>query len=256
MTLAGAGPEPDKQPPSADDIARAKKVVESDEKLKVKGAIIQPIEDAALGRALPHFVFIAAWFRQFPVARVVPEGLKTSNVFAVDRDGKATLLTDAKDLEKFFRANLAPARDEMALKDAAAAWVRMAQQLYNDGFYKFRLLEDATKVTPTGEGKTVSATAVVMAGGSGTVGATLTFDEAGKLVKAVEDVRLRPGPRPICQATKLLDPDPIVRRMAEADLLIMGMMAQPYLLEQRAKACPELCQAIDRLWKQIEDQEK
>jgi hypothetical protein len=29
--------------------------------------------------------------------------------------------------------------------------------------------------------------------------------------------QLRAGPRPICQATKLLDRDPIVRRMAEQD---------------------------------------
>jgi hypothetical protein len=57
--------------------------------------------------------------------------------------------------------------------------------------------------------------------------------------------------RPICQATKLLDPDPIVRKMAEQDLLIMGAAARDYLLEQRAKAGPELQAAIDRIWERM-----
>jgi hypothetical protein len=36
----------------------------------------------------------------------------------------------------------------------------------------------------------------------------------GTLVNVLEKSALRPGVRPICQATKLLDRDPIVRRMA------------------------------------------
>jgi hypothetical protein len=64
-------------------------------------------------------------------------------------------------------------------------------------------------------------------------------------------VELKPGPRPICQATKLLDADPVVRRMAEQDLLVMGRAARPYLDEQRAKAAPELQKAIDRVWERI-----
>jgi hypothetical protein len=52
----------------------------------------------------------------------------------------------------------------------------------------------------------------------------------------------------------LLDADPIVRRMAEQDLLIMGSAAKSYLDEQRAKASPELRRAIDRLWQRIVDE--
>ena len=91
-----------------------------------------------------------------------------------------------------------------------------------------------------------------MAGGSGTVTASLTFDDAGKLAKVSEEAKFRPGPRPICQATKLLDPDAIVRKMAEQDLLIMGLAAREYLNEQRAQAGPELRRAIDRLWQRIQ----
>ena len=66
-----------------------------------------------------------------------------------------------------------------------------------------------------------------------------------------EEAKIRPGPRPICQATKLLDADQIVRRMAEQDLLYMGRAAHEYLMQQRAQAAPDLQQAIDRLWQRI-----
>ena len=65
---------------------------------------------------------------------------------------------------------------------------------------------------------------------------------------------LRPGIRPICQATKLLDRDPIVRRMAEQDVLVMGRAAKPYLDQVRATARPKLQQAIDRIWQRILDE--
>jgi hypothetical protein len=50
----------------------------------------------------------------------------------------------------------------------------------------------------------------------------------------------------------LLDPDPIVREMAEQALLYMGLSARDYIMEQRAKASPRLREAIDRLWRRIE----
>ena len=81
--------------------------------------------------------------------------------------------------------------------------------------------------------------------------ATVTIDKDGKFAKAEEKVDLHPGPRPKCHATKLLDPDPVVRAIVEQDLLIMGKAAKPYLDEQRAKAAPELQAAIDRIWERI-----
>jgi hypothetical protein len=254
--VAAAAPAPERKPPTAEEIAKAVKVVQGDEKLTARGAVIAAIEDAAVGKALLDYVFVSVMFRQFPVGRVPPEGLKASNVFAVDRDGKVTVLTDAKELEKFFRANLAPAKEDDQLKEDARAWIRLAQQFRQDGFFQFSLMDEATKVSPAEGGKSVSATVVAMRGGSGTLAATLTFDEAGKLTKVAEENKLRPGPRPICQATKLLDADPVVRRMAEQDLLLMGTAARPYLDEQHAKAAPELRQAIDRLWQRIVDAER
>jgi hypothetical protein len=246
---------PERRPPTAEDIARARKVVEADPRLRGSGAVVTPIEDDAVGRSLPEYVFVAVLFRQFPVARVPPAGLRASNVFAVDRSGKVAVLTDAAGLEKFFRAHLAPTTDDDRLKDVAAVWMRLSEEFHQDGFFTFKLL-DATKVDSSGTNKTASATAGVMRGGSGFLKATLTFDKAGKLTKVEEENRLRKGPRPICQATKLLDLDPVVRRMAEQDLLIMGTAAKPYLDEQRSRASPQLRRAIDRLWRRIEQDDR
>jgi hypothetical protein len=74
---------------------------------------------------------------------------------------------------------------------------------------------------------------------------------AGSFVNVLERGVLRPRIRPVCQATKLLDRDPIVRRMAEQDLLVMGRGVKPYLDQIRATARPKLQEAIDRIWQRI-----
>lgn len=88
-------------------------------------------------------------------------------------------------------------------------------------------------------------------GNTGEIAAALTFDPAGTLVSVSETATVKRGIRPICQATRLLDPDPVVRRMAEQDLLVMGKAAEAYLAEQRTEADPELQRAIDRIWERI-----
>ena len=110
------------------------------------------------------------------------------------------------------------------------------------------------KVAPQDGKRVVRGKLVVTEGGKGEINATLTFDGAGKFVKLEQTGKVLPGVRPICQSTKLLDPDPIVRQMAERDILVMGRSAETYLAEQRALAPKELRQAIDRLWKRIVDE--
>src|SRR5262249_51023607 len=149
----------------------------------------------------------------------------------------------------------AAAKTDDQLKDAARAWVSLAQQFHQDGFYTFVLADEATKVSKSKMGKLATAKVKVMKGGNGVIDARLFFTEAGKFTNVSQDDKVTPGPRPICQATKLLDKDPVVREMAEEALLLMGRAAKPYLDEQRAKARPELRRAIDRVWKRICDQE-
>jgi hypothetical protein len=245
--------------PSAEEVQKAQKAVE-DKIKELKGPALQTrhIADDAVTKAFPNHLFFAAHVRTFPVGIALPEGskIKYHNLFIVTRDNKVEHLTDAKQLEKVFKDTLPSARDDAALKTAAHAWQTLTPEFIQDGFYKFKIVEDATKIAPEKDGKKVTGQVVVMAGGNGEITSTLIFDAAGKLASASDQAKVRPGPRPICQATKLLDADPIVRKMAEQDLLYMGRAAHDYLMAQRAKASPALQQAIDQLWERIVAEDK
>ncbi len=219
----------------------------------LKGAHAQLIykDEASLKKIFPDHQFIVARYRQFPVARLLPEGLHASNVFAVDKkERKLQLVPDAKALESFFKNIQIPTRDEATAKTSLAAWLVLAQEFPQDGFYKFEVLEKEFGSELNEEVLSVRGRAMVTQGGKGELGAVLAYKD-GKLSKATETGKIMPGPRPICQATKLLDRDPIVREMAEQGLLFMGLPARDYLMEQREKAGPELREAIDRMWRRI-----
>jgi hypothetical protein len=261
VALISGGPAPaappDKDKPTADDVAKVEKVVKDHlEKTGGPAANVQYVQYDPVWHAFPKYYFFTAFFRLYPVAAAPPEGLKSSNIFVVGPDGKPKLINDTKALEEFFRTNLPGIKEDDAAKDAVRAWLRLSQEFRQDGFYQFQLMDDSTKVARDGDARVASGKTVVMKGGNGELNVTLKFDADGKLVKngVTEEGNLKPGPRPICQATKLLDADPIVRRMAEQDLLIMGRAAKSYLDEQRAKASPELQRAIDRLWQRILDE--
>lgn len=243
--------------PTAQEIDKATSAVaEKIKELKGEGLLpTQRLTGDGLEQAFPQHLFFAAHLRQFPVARLLPEDskLKNQNLFVVDKDGKVLHLTESKALEKFFQTHLPAAKDDAAMKQAAQAWLALSPEFLQDGFFKFKLIPDATKVVAEGKGKKASGQVVLMAGGNGEITCTLIFDESGKLTAASDATKVRAGPRPICQATKLLDADPIVRKMAEQDLLYMGRAAHDYLMLQRAQVAPELQQAIDRLWERILD---
>jgi hypothetical protein len=203
------------------------------------------VKEEAVSRVFPGHDFVAVLFRQFPVGRIPPEPLKPSNVYAVSKDNKLTLINSTGQLEEFFK-KARPGADEQAKKDAVRAWLRLSQELHQDGFYGFKVEEDSVKA----QGETALGKTVVNRGGNGEIAVTLSFKD-GLLTSAKEEAKLKPGPRPICQATLLLDPNPLVRRIVEQDLLIMGRMALPYLEEQHARATPELRQAIERIRQRI-----
>jgi hypothetical protein len=253
--LAAADKEKDK--PSADDLKKAEKLV-TDRlgELKADRGKVERITDEPVECAFPGHVFFSVLFVQFPIGRPIPEPLKASNIFAVSPEGKLKLLTDAKELETYFKDALEPVKTDKAAQEAALAWLRFSEQFAQDGFYTFKTVEEASKVEAVKEIRTASAKGTLTKGGNGDISVALTFDEKGKLSKVVEKIELKPGPRPICHATKLLDPDPLVRRIVEQDLLIMGRSAKDYLDEQRAKANPELQKAIDRIWQRILDSDR
>jgi hypothetical protein len=213
------------------------------------------ITDEMLSGAFPQHKFFALIFRQYPVARIPPEPLRSQNLFAVHKDGKVQHLKDAKGLEEFFRNRLGPVSDEKSAKDDVEAWLRLTEEFKQDGFFKFSIPKDSLAAEKSKDGWNASGKVIVTQGGKGEIRAALTFTEAGKLAKIEENNNIKAGIRPICQATKLLDSDLVVRQMAEKDLLVMGQAAKEYLDEQRAKASPELQKAIDRLWQRIVKEE-
>jgi hypothetical protein len=238
----------------AEDSAKAEKAVKEFLADKKVDAPITPVADDALTKLFPGSSFFAVVFRQYPVARVPPAPFKAQNVFVVPKDGKLVHLTDTKGLEDHFKDNLKGVRDDDGAKLAAQAWLALSQTFRQDGFFKFSVPKDDLKATKEKGERKASGKLVVTQGGKGDLTATLTFDEKGKLAKVVEENAIKPGVRPICQATKLLDADPLVRRMAEQDILVMGVACKEYLDEQRGKASPELRREIDRVWQRIVDE--
>lgn len=253
-----ADPSPKDKPTVAEIHKAQKQVKDYLAKLKIAGppglqAAPVHIADDALTQVFPKHLFFSVVYRQFPVGIAPPAPLKTSNVFAVPREakGKLELLADTQALQAFFKSNLMPIDSDDRAKNAVRSWLHLASVFSQDGFFQFVLQDDSTKVVAAAPRKKASGKMVVMAGGNGTVEATLSFDDAGKLADVAHQVNIRAGIRPICQATKLLDADPVVRQMAEQHLLIMGTAAQEYLAEQRGKADAELRMAIDRIWERI-----
>jgi hypothetical protein len=217
------------------------------------GAIVRPITDDYVGRTFPGFSFFGVIFRQYPLAVVCPQSqdLQCSNVFFV-KNGQIDFAGTIPDLKFFFSAELGPVASQDAAADAANTWLRFSEELKQDLFYTFSA--PAISYVPRDDVTIVRGLAAVAAGGQGQVEVLITLGTAGSLVNIYEKSVLRPGIRPICQATKLLDRDPIVRRMAEQDILVMGRAAKPYLDQVRATAQPKLQQAIDRIWQRILDE--
>jgi hypothetical protein len=252
LWLAGGLRADDK--PAGQDTAKAEKVVKDFLADHKANAPVTAVTDEALTKAFPDSAFFAVIFRQYPVAVVAPEPFKAQNLFVVPKEGKLVHLTDTKGLETFFKDHLKAVKDDDTAKQAAQSWLVLSETFKQDGFYRFSVPKDELKVTEAKGERTATGKFTATQGGKGELTATLTFDDKGKLSKASEENGLKPGPRPICQATKLLDPDPIVRRMAEQDILFMGRPCKEYLDEQRAKAPPDLQKAIDRIWKRIVDE--
>src|SRR5262249_17100739 len=142
-------------------------------RLKAPNPQIKPVTDDAVTNSLPGGAYFAVIFRQYPVAIVPPEPLKSGNVLAVKGD-KVELISDATALEKFFKAHLKPVKDETGVKEAAYAWLRLSQELHQDGFFRFSIPDK--ELTADGAKKATGKALVDPKGGDkGEIAVTLTF---------------------------------------------------------------------------------
>jgi hypothetical protein len=188
----------------------------------------------------------------FPVAVATPDPLKPANVFALSPQGEVTHMPDMDSLKDFVRHNAPAAVRNDQARDVFKAWMKLALEFKQDGFYEFSPVAPVV-VTSRSATADLTATSKVTAtrGGHGEYKATVTFAEDGRIQETTIVDNVKAGIRPVCQATKLLDKDPIVRKIAEKDILVMGPAAKSYLDEQRAKASPDLQREIDRVWNKI-----
>ncbi len=216
----------------------------------ITAAVVRPVTDDFVGRTFPNFSFFGVIFRQYPIAVQCPQvpDLKCANLFFV-QNGQVDFVSTIEDLKFFFAANLNPTPTQDTATDAASSWLRFSEELKQDLFYTFSPPD--ISYTARADLTLLRAHASVAAGGDGNIDVVVMLGSAGSFVNILEKSAVRPGIRPVCQATKLLDRDPIVRRMAEQDLLVMGRAAKPYLDQIRATAAPTLQQAIDRIWQRI-----
>jgi hypothetical protein len=219
---------------------------------KGNGFRSQVVDEKFLQEVFPKHVFVAVHFPLWPVARVPPAPLKSQNLFAVARDGKLTHLPESKKLEEFFKSTLGPGLNQ---DKATRSWLRLRMEYIQDGYYKFKFPEK-TEVVGPGSSLTLVAGVVEVVPAMGNMGsfkAVIRFDRVDRFSAVTqEENKVIRGIRPRCQATLLLHDDPLVRAIAEQDLLVLGQSAREYLQEQRANARPALRQAIDRIWRQIE----
>ncbi|MCI0459578.1 MAG: hypothetical protein L0Z62_21730 [Gemmataceae bacterium] len=223
------------------------------QELKAPEAHVEALTDKAVAESFPGQTFVTVRFRLWPVAVAPPESLRSQNLFVVSKDGKSRHLTSSKELEQFFKANLGVVKREPAADQALSAWLLLTKEFVQDGFYTFVLSKDRKwKDSVEGTINVWGAIEVKPEGGNkGMITAQLSFDREGKLTQATEQNKVVRGMRPRCQATRLLDPDPVIRAICEDSLLVLGKAAREYLREQRATAGPELRQAIDRIWQRI-----
>ncbi len=214
------------------------------------------IESDALNSLFPTSVFYVLRFPQWPLAIEPPQPLGNNNIFVISKESKAlSLITDGnKELCKQFLIAKLPhtASDEKAIQAVKAALV-LFKELSQDGMFKFESEAKSLYANKAaGSIRTSGKLSVIPQGGNfGAISVNLTFDSQGALCNVIVEENLQEGMRPICQSTKLLDSDPIVRKMAEQDILIMGSSAKEYLDWQRTQVTPELRQAIDKIWQRI-----
>jgi len=221
-------------------------------------ATLAEVSEPALARFFPDYHFFSLVFRMHPVARMAPTPLESQNVFIVPKTGRVQHVKTAAQLERFFKEKLGPRRDEADQKAAVRAWLALSQTFAQDGMFQFSVSQDSVALTKIDAGTNATGKAVITPNGGnrGEIMATLHFTSAGELTSVKEERNVQEGVRPICQATRLLDSDPIVRKMAVQDLLVMGRGAMPYLRERRKTATPELVEAIDAISQQIEERER
>ncbi len=246
--------------PSGDPVAAVEAWLKRSVPDAVGGSQTQAIVDERLTRVMPRDRFVSLRFREFPIAQTPVQPLNQRNVFVVDAQDRAKHLENRTALVADFLRRAPRVEGRQGAVDLAAAYLAVSKEFSQDGFFRFQKPGQPKVTTRSGALIVELGLGVEPNGGDrGSLDGVFTFGRDGaqfRLTKIEEKDSIQPGVRPVCQSTLLLDPNPVVRRMAERDLLVMGERALPYLRERRATASPLLQREIDRVIGRIERGER
>jgi hypothetical protein len=226
-----------------------------EQEIDLTGYNIVEIQSNEITQVLPGHHFFLIYLVKYPVAYSPPDKqLGTNCIVAIDQDLVIESIPDEYAMEEFYRAHQIKISTKEGCVLAIKAWLHLSQEYKNDGFYTFMVFDDDITVSHVYGDVVewiVDGISRVISGGEGAISVGMVIDFMGLLQYVTEEYELIEGIRPICQSTKLLDPDPIVRKMAEQDLLAMGYKAKDYLFSQRKTASSELQKAMDAIWERI-----
>jgi hypothetical protein len=204
-------------------------------------------------QSFPKQLWYVLRFPQWPVSISPPAGLASNNLLIYTPDKPLRTISDSQQLQAYFQTNAHPPGTADGAATILKVWLSLSAELAQDGMFEFSvpIVESSTPSSTGGFAARGRINVVAKSGDLGAMSGQVLVDVNGKVLSATVESTLQSGMRPICQATKLLDPDPIVRKMAERDLLVMGRSAQAYLFMQREQATPALRDRIDHIWRQI-----
>jgi hypothetical protein len=164
-------------------------VREALDKLDAPPGRVRYVSGDDLARAFPDYLFYVA---QYPAASVadLPKPLKLANVFAVDPDGRATLLAGRTELVELFKTAYYPPRGTVRCKFAVRAALLLLEAEHPG--YVFTLPEDEIKLTNDADGgKQAVGRLVLKDGGPGSIEVTLTLNPCCEVLGVTEVVRLK-----------------------------------------------------------------
>jgi hypothetical protein len=199
LVLAGTGVRGSAAPVPREVLGGELIVKDALEKMDAPPGQTRYLADAELARAFPRDLFYVVAYPPAAAAGL-PEPLKATNLFAVDPDGRATLLAGDKELAALFKASFVPPREAERSTAAVRAALLLLRARYTG--YTFALPEADIRVTndPRG-GRQAVGNLVVKEGGRGAVLVTLTLDPAGDVVRVVEKARLEPADPTVVKVT-------------------------------------------------------
>lgn len=156
-------------------------------------ATVTSIEDEAVRKVLPSEHFYAVRFEGASHAPIPPDPLQLTNLIWVQPDGAVKNLKDTAALRLLFSEKIAPVYRDSQARDVVKGYLRLAEELTQDGSYRFFVAEQSISVHRAKNQLVAIGRAVATEGGTGGVSATLTFDTSGKLVNATSTTKVHPN---------------------------------------------------------------